>query len=132
MVGSYRVRIHVHSGSCFVVWAVVGEVVEDLSRGEGLPRGDLAIMAVSGLIPVWRCQVGAWELRQPGAGLGRSRQQCAGRAEAGQVRVEGAEVTGLLWHPASWSLVVAGAGAGQQVEGQPGQLWCQQRKHRKQ
>ena len=111
-----------------MVWAV-----EDLSRGEGLPRGDLAIMAVSGLIPVWRCQVGAWELRQPGAGLGRSRQQCAGRAEAGQVRVE--EVTGLLWHPASYSLVVAGAGTGQQVEGQPGrpgQLSCRQREHRKQ
>ena len=85
-------------------------------------------MAVSGLIPVWRCQAGARVLRQPGAGLGRSRQQCAGRAEAGQVRVEEVmEVAGLLWHPASCSLVVAGAGVGQQVEGQTGQLSYQRR-----
>ena len=62
-------------------------------------------------------------------------------AEVAQERVEGKavmevmevmEVTGLPWHPASWSLVVAGAGAGQQVEGQPGKLWCLQRKHHKQ
>ena len=45
------------------------------------------------------------------------------------------EVTGLPGHLASCSLVVEGAGAGQQVEGQlgqPGQLWYQRRVHHKQ
>ena len=52
MVGSYRVGIHAHSGSCFVILAVVEVVVVDLSRGEGSPRGDFARVAVLELIPV--------------------------------------------------------------------------------
>ena len=58
MVGSYRVRIHVHAGSCCVVW----EVVVDLLRGDGLPGGDFARVAVSGLSLVCLCQAGAVDL----------------------------------------------------------------------
>ena len=39
------------------------------------------------------------------------------------------EVTARPGHLASCLPVVAGVGAGQQMEGQPGQLWCQQREH---
>ena len=58
MVGSYRVRIHAHAGSCFVVWAVV-EVVVDLLGGVGLPGGDFAKVAVSEQSPVCPCQTEA-------------------------------------------------------------------------
>ena len=123
MVDNYKAKIHAHSGSCSEVWEVV---VVDPSRGVGLPRGDVVIMAVSGLIPVCPCdevccqaQAGELELRQPGpgAGLGRSLQQCAGVVQVREEEEEeGAGVTGLPWHPAACSHVVAGAGAGQHIK----------------
>ena len=52
MVGNYKAKIHAHSGSCSEVWEVV---VVDSSRGVGLPRGDVVLTAVSGLIPACQC-----------------------------------------------------------------------------
>ena len=52
MVDNYKAKIHAHSGSCSEVWEVV---VVDPSRGVGLPRGDVVIKVVSGLIPVCPC-----------------------------------------------------------------------------
>ena len=63
MVHNYMAVIHVHAGSYFVVWEVVGVVVvgevvlvvDHLVRGVGSSRGDFVTEAVSGLIPACLC-----------------------------------------------------------------------------